>query len=206
MKYYGQFELDKVLHQRYFQNKRNGFFVECGAYNGITECTCLFFEKYLGWTGINIEPLPEIFERLKTNRPNSTNLNVALSNQDVVATFTQAVHPELGMNFGNGSLSHTQDHKNQLVKIGCTFKEYKVQCKRFVDVFENQREIDLFVLDVEGHELSAIEGILKIDEKCLPKVFCIEFPQSGLDNIKQALSKHYNFDMKSHHNAMFVRA
>ena len=103
MKFYGQFSppLDKLLYERYFLNKHSGFFLECGATDGVTESTCKFFEESMKWTGINIEPVPFLFERLIRNRPKAHNLSIALSDRDGKATFTHAVHPLHGWLFGN---------------------------------------------------------------------------------------------------------
>lgn len=205
--YYGQQRLDEVLHRRFFNPKENGFFVECGAYDGLTESTCKFFEESLNWTGLNIEPVPFIFERLLNNRPNCINECVALSDNNNTHMFSHAIHPRLQRNFGNGSLKHTQFHLDELNKEGCTFEQFEVQCRTFDVLFKkhNLPPIDLFVLDVEGHELQALDGILQIPENFLPKVFCIEYTLSGLKEITGRLSKFYNFDDQYEHNAFFLR-
>lgn len=204
--YYGQFGLDKFLFERYFQNKRDGFFVECGALDGNLESTCKFFEESLGWRGMNIEPVPPMFQKLKENRPNSINVNVALSNNDVKSIFKHAVHPQLGLRFGNGSLNHNQKHMEDLIRQKCTFVEYEVQCLKFSSLWaDSKEEIDLFVLDVEGHEISALEGIVKIKESSLPKVFCIEYPHAGLENISNILGSKYKFDVIKNNNAIYLK-
>ena len=114
MKYYGQLELDKVLYETFFKDKRDGFFVECGAYDGVDESTCKFFEETMGWKGLNIEPVPYTFERLIKNRPNTINENYAISSKNGVATFTNPLHPVLGRNFGCGSLKHSEVHWNSI--------------------------------------------------------------------------------------------
>lgn len=35
--FYGQYELDKVIFERFFKDKVNGFFVECVAFDGESE-------------------------------------------------------------------------------------------------------------------------------------------------------------------------
>ena len=80
MKYYGQpfngIPTDQFLHERYFQNKQNGFFIECGAADGFNLSNCKFFEESMGWRGINIEASPVKYAKLIKNRPNSfLNLN-----------------------------------------------------------------------------------------------------------------------------------
>lgn len=75
-------------------------------FDGKTECSCKFFEEFRGWIGYNLEPLPWIFEQLQQNRPNSTNLNVALSDKNCEAEFAAVNHPTFGLNCTNGSLKH----------------------------------------------------------------------------------------------------
>lgn len=205
--FYGQFELDRILYENFFKEKRDGFFVECGAFDGLTECTCKFFEDSLGWTGLNIEPTPYAFGRLSQNRPNCINENCALSSFTGKSKFTNAIHPDLGVHFGNGSLSHSEMHKNELINTGCKFETFEVDCVRFIDLLNKHsiKNIDLFVLDVEGHELDALQGILCIPERSLPKVFCIEHSISGADAITNMLSPYYNYHSKHAHNAFYVR-
>jgi hypothetical protein len=45
--FYSQSGQDKFINNLFFRNKRNGFFVEIGAYNGIDGSNCYFFEKFL---------------------------------------------------------------------------------------------------------------------------------------------------------------
>ena len=90
--YYGQLKIDQYLHTTFFQNVRGGFFIECGACDGVLASTCKFFEDSMGWTGINIEPAPPLFKLLQKKRPKSSNLNIALSDTDTVRTFTHAIH------------------------------------------------------------------------------------------------------------------
>jgi len=63
-------------------------------------------------------------------------------------------------------------------------------------------EIDLLSLDAEGHEIQILEGM--IGSRVLPEVVCVEYPISGLDNIKSIMSEFgYNFNFVSFNNAFF---
>lgn len=209
--YYGQFELDRIIFEKYFKDKRNGYFVECGAFDGVSESTCKFFEESLGWGGINIEPLPYAFNLLLKNRPHCVNFNFALSNYNGTAVFKQAIHPQMGNHFGNGSLKHSKEHLQDLNNQGCSFEDIHVEVRKFSHgnilpwVLCRGKCIDLFVLDVEGHELEALDGILPIPVEFLPKVFCIEYTICGLDNLKEKLKDYYTFDGTYTHNAFFVK-
>jgi hypothetical protein len=59
--------------------KRNGFYIEMGAFDGVQESNTRFFELCLGWKGLLIEASPTTFENLKHNRPHNHLVNVAPS-------------------------------------------------------------------------------------------------------------------------------
>jgi len=48
--------------------KREGFFVEFGATDGVVLSNTLLLEREFGWNGICAEPNPKLFELLKSNR------------------------------------------------------------------------------------------------------------------------------------------
>ena len=59
-------DLDKKLLK--YINYKDGFYIDCGANDGINQSTTWFYEKTLNWRGILIEPIPQVFEMLKKNR------------------------------------------------------------------------------------------------------------------------------------------
>ena len=59
-------DLDKKMLQ--YVNYNNGFYIECGANDGVDQSNTWYFEKYKNWNGILIEPIPRIFSELKKNR------------------------------------------------------------------------------------------------------------------------------------------
>ena len=61
---------DKWIVEEVFKFKKNGFFIECGAYDGITNSACYTLEKNLNWKGICIEANLELFEKANKIRKN----------------------------------------------------------------------------------------------------------------------------------------
>lgn len=59
--------LDLKLHD--YIRFRNGFFVEAGGNDGLSQSNTAYFEHYLNWRGILIEPIPELATRCRENRP-----------------------------------------------------------------------------------------------------------------------------------------
>ena len=49
-------------------NYKNGFFIECGANDGVNQSNTWYFEKKLNWHGILVEPVGNVFDKLKENR------------------------------------------------------------------------------------------------------------------------------------------
>ncbi len=79
---YSQSGQDTFLNETIFKDFKKGTFVDVGAYDEKEGNNTLFFEEKFEWTGINIEPLPSAYEKLKINRPKCINLNVAIDKED----------------------------------------------------------------------------------------------------------------------------
>ena len=161
MKFYGQFNppLDQLLYERYFKDfYGKGVCLECGAVDGVNISSTKFFEESLGWTAINIEAHPGSFEKLIVNRPNSININVALSDT------TGESYLVTGKNFFLRAYLVKENRKN-------TVKVKKDTYKNIIDKLPIDH-IDLMVLDVEGHEKQALNGM--IGSRIIPNFLCVE--------------------------------
>lgn len=64
---YSQFGQDKWVCE-YLNNKRNGYFLDIGAYDGVKLSNTYYMEKELGWNGILVEPQPDQFSKLTSVR------------------------------------------------------------------------------------------------------------------------------------------
>jgi FkbM family methyltransferase len=207
-KYYGQFQppQDQLLLETYFRDEpRDGVFIECGAFDGVTESSCYVFEESLGWSGINVEPCPDIFAMLVNNRVGSRNVWAALSDHVGEAVFYQAVHPIVGNNFGNGSLTHHVAHREELLANGCRFEEYRVPKLTYKELVDGAglTRLDLFVLDVEGHELAAIDGM--VGASVMPRVFCVEHGWLDIDLLDSKLMPlGFRQDRYLHNNLIYL--
>ncbi|MPR11573.1 FkbM family methyltransferase [Microvirga tunisiensis] len=209
MKFYGQFDppVDRFIFERYFPDLgTQGVFVECGAFDGQTECSCRFFEETMGWKGYNLEPVPWIYERLTQNRPMSSNLNVGLSDRTGTQRFQSVVHPVYGRDTTIGAVEHSPALKEYLIAQGCTFEEITINVLAWNDFIHRQKisRIDLMVLDVEGHEASVLDGMR--DSDVLPSVMCVEVGHSGFGILRDILAEMgYEYDVSSNANAFFLR-
>ena len=97
---YGGNAEDVVL-MRAFGDRSGGFFVDVGAGNPAQGSLTKNMVDRLGWRGVNIEPLPEHFERLRTARPGDVALDVAIGERPGLASFFRIV-PGPGKTGGGG--------------------------------------------------------------------------------------------------------
>ncbi len=190
MVFHGQFDppMDRVLWEVALAGSREpGIFLESGALDGRQNSNGLFFEESLGWTGINVEPVPHLFSRLQRHRPKALNLPFALSDRFGFQEISFPAHPVHGDNFGNASLQHTAAHKAVLEKSGCTFTSFMVPTVPFGHLaqFFDIAAIDLFSLDVEGHEMAVLRSMFEAE--AYPRILCVEIDHADADAIRGML-------------------
>ena len=153
---YGQDEKDKFLDTCIFKGFKNGYFVDVGAHDGITFNNTYRFEKYYDWSGINIEPIPNVFKTLVQNRPKSKNLNVAISDKEIISTFIES---QSDMESG---LVESMDPV-QLEKINqrSGSKKFSVKTQLLKNILNGYgiKNINLLSIDVEGAEVGVIKSI-----------------------------------------------
>jgi len=204
-KFYGQWNptVDRVLYENYFKDVRNGFFIECGAGNGIQDSNTKFFEDSLDWSGVCIEPSPVSFDQLTSIRPNTRNLMLGLSDHDGTVTFTEAVN---GSNSSGGAVKYHPKLKAFVSACGYSFKDITIETMRYNTLLTklSVTNVNLLSIDVEGYEASVIAGM--VGATILPNVICIEYTCSGIQRVKRLLAElGYRFDFVSFNNAYFSR-
>lgn len=145
--------LDKKLLK--YLDFKNGFYIELGAYDGLNQSNTYYFEKYLDWTGILIEPSEKQFRKLKRNRSNKNFFyNCACDFQKAklklvdYGLITQNVD-----NIPNKTIEGQNLLNKQKTFITNTFRLDDLIIKSSV------KKIDLLSLDVEGMELNVLQGI-----------------------------------------------
>ncbi len=151
-----------------FLNKRNGFFIEIGANDGIHQSNTFYLEKNKNWYGLLVEPGKEAFSRLIKNR-SGRNIFVNAAcvpfyyekdfiqfNDYYLMGYTESINTD----------NDLIDHKNHSVKYlnqtDQDYASYSVPAKNLNTILlENNapKNIDFFSLDVEGEELSVLEGL-----------------------------------------------
>ena len=155
-KFFSQSGQDKIIKNYFFQNKKDGFFVEIGAYDGIEGSNCYHFEKFMNWKGIAIEPSKLQYEKLKNNR-NCKTINKAISNEIKDVEFIEVVEGLTQMS-GINNENYTA---NELIKKNeqSKTKISKITTSTFEEEIKGNFEIDYLSIDIEGEELDLLKSV-----------------------------------------------
>ena len=135
--------LDKMIYMNFINQKTNdGIMIEIGGHTGDAGgSNTYFFEKYLGFKTILIEPGYENFTKMVKNRPDSININKAVSyNSEIIKLYGD-----------NETATTWKEQKGR--------KTTFVQGEPIRNILENHnlKYVDLFVIDTEGSELTVLE-------------------------------------------------
>jgi len=165
-----------------FKNKENGFYIELGANDGLTQSNSAFFEKHRNWTGILIEPSVKGYELCKLNRPNSICLNYACVSNDFK---DDIISGDFTDNNLMASINGKRLNRHNLIKVPT------VTLEKILDKHLGSKNIDFLSLDTEGYELNILNG-LNLD-KYRPNYMLIEIYSYDYEKICNLLvSKNYS--------------
>lgn len=160
-----------------FESKKNGFFIELGANDGLIQSNTAFFEFNRGWKGVLVEPSQIAYNECLKNRPNSTCFNVACVSNNYKEDIIQG-------DFNDGSLMGSingkrNDNKNLI--------DSKASTLEFILDSVNTPFIDFLSLDTEGYEYDILCGLNL--NKYRPKYMLIEVYSSHYVKITQFLKE-----------------
>jgi FkbM family methyltransferase len=133
--YYSQAGQDKWVID-FFKKKKNGFFLDIGAFDGIDISNTYILEKKYNWDGVCIDADPINFESLKKNR-SCTCIHTAISKENKIVNFRSA-----------GAGGEINENGN-----------LQIQCRTLADVLievNAPKTIDYISLDIEGSEYDAL--------------------------------------------------
>ena len=133
-----------------FQQKQGGYFVELGAFHGVTLSQTYFLEKQRDWRGIIVEPNPMWTKSLMEERQSHV-ITQPVSDKDQLVSF--AVYRD------NPALSRIDDGSG-LPQGDIHF--YKMRARTLSSLLtqmDSPDEIDVVCLDIEGMELKVLDEL-----------------------------------------------
>lgn len=150
--YLGANDQDKWVIEDVYNGKRQGFFVELGAFNGIDVSNTYVLEKQYGWSGICIEADPDNFARLVKER-NCTCVQACVdgASADVDYLYDRA----WGGIVGDDTDIRPDEAARSIEIARSEGRLTTVQTKTLQQILQEYNApkfIDFFSLDVEGAE------------------------------------------------------
>lgn len=157
MKSYAQYQEDLFLVE-FFKGKTHGFYIDIGANNGVDLSNTFLLENEYDWAGVLVEPIPSIFEQMKTARINNRTKSVALN---------CAVHP-------NHNLSHVKFYCQTIFHELSSYKYEPMHAQRIAaeqqarpenevnEILVDTIHIDHLFYHIPGNEVDRVD-FLSID-------------------------------------------
>jgi FkbM family methyltransferase len=182
-------KVSEILQQTYIINYNNLNILECGG-GAAQETNNLCGTNNCYYIEANY---PE-YQELK--RLNYNVYYYALTDKNENLSFTVTSHG------GNSSVSHGELHKKELIDRKSTFTEVIVPGITYKNFIENiiKNNIDILILDVEGHECTILKTFFELDVSQLPKIICIECGYDWIERKTILLKLGYTLDFYEFNN------
>jgi FkbM family methyltransferase len=140
-----------VLHET--RHKRNGYFVEFGATDGVKLSNTCLLEREFGWRGILAEPNPAWHAALRQNRKAAIDERCVFGGSGERVAFAATKYPELativGYEANDGHRQARLDHRVVEVET--------VALNDLLAQHDAPHDIDYISIDTEGSELDILE-------------------------------------------------
>ena len=157
--FFSQAGQDKYIAETLFRSRRGGVFAEIGAFDGVRGSNCLYFEKFLGWSGLIVEPDANWADAIRGRRSGAYEC-AALSDMDGEEDFiaVEAGFLQMGglLRFYDGDMLNANvrgnpAHRESIRKIPALTLATLLEC-------HGMREVDYCSIDVEGAEAGVLGG------------------------------------------------
>ena len=132
--------------------KRNGYFVEFGATNGIDLSNSHLLEKEFGWTGILAEPAKIWHDELTANRSANIEKSCVWKDSDSVLKFSQTTDPEFS------TISDFSSHDHNIREAEHTYDAPTISLADLLEKYQAPQRIDYLSIDTEGSEFDILSS------------------------------------------------
>lgn len=182
-------ELDRKLDA--IIDRDGGFFVEAGAHDGFTQSNTYWLQRFRGWHGLLVEPMPELAAEARLSRPGATVMQCCLVSAD-------ETRQRLRMRFGDLMSMVDGARESDWPTLGTVLgwrdpHDLDVDARTLSSLLDEigAPEVDLLSLDVEGFEGPALRGLEL--QRHAPRYVLVEIHNRDRDRppVDAALSERY---------------
>lgn len=173
LKSYSQEGEDMIL-RRFFEFKKEGFYVDVGAHHPKRFSNTYFFYRK-GWKGINIDAMPGSMKAFEKVRPRDINIEVLISSKKQKLKYYGFNEPAL-----NGSSKELSEQRNNSIGYDVIFtRDLQTQTlQNVLDIYlPKEQIIDFLSIDVEGLDFDVIKSVDL--NKVRPRLILIEILSSS---------------------------
>ena len=172
---------EELIIRDFFQDRREGFFLDVGCAWPTKDSNTYFLERELGWSGIGVDALPDYANGWQRERPSSRFFNYLVT--DHPGPPEKFFRSELP---GISSIAPRKTFSGREVQ----YTEIRVPTTTLTKLLEGNRvaRIDLLSIDIEGAELQALAGF-DID-RFRPELVCIEWFHVGREKVMAYFAAH----------------
>ncbi|MEE2673165.1 MAG: FkbM family methyltransferase [Myxococcota bacterium] len=162
-KTYSQFDEDLIIRD-FFQDRRDGFYLDVGCAWAERASTTYYLEKHLGWSGIGVDAVAEYAPGWAKKRRRAKFFNYLVSDHsDTEDTFYRTNWPSV-----------SSAVKEMAEKFEGGYEEIAVPTITLNRLLEitGVSKIDFLSMDIEGFQMTALKGF--DIQKYQPDLVCIE--------------------------------
>jgi len=183
--YYSQLKQD-VLALVLYKYKKNGFFVEFGACDGIKLSNTLLLEKKYQWNGILAEPCVSYNILLEKNRSSIIDKRAVFGTSHQLLNFKEVIEPSLS---GIESF-FARDKHSKVRKKGITYQVTTVSLFDLLEQNNSPEVIDYLSVDTEGSEFDILKNF-NFNSKYQIKLITVEhnYVKDNRERLKNLLEE-----------------
>jgi FkbM family methyltransferase len=161
------FALDGLDRQVARHVPERGVFIEAGAHDGLTQSNTAMLEFSRGWSGLLVEPIPELARRCRANRPGSIVEQAALVASDFAGEEIRMTYCNRSsiVEGGRGSPAADEDWLERCRRlpdqVGVEQYSVVVPARTLSSLLDRRgiTRVDFLSLDLEGYEANALRGL-----------------------------------------------
>ena len=179
-KLYSQHDEELVIRD-FFQDRRNGTFLDVGCAWPIKASNTFYLEQRLGWRGIAVDALPDYEQAWRKRRRRSRFFNYLVT--DHAGTIESFFRSEL---LGVSTIRPPEEFEGRKLKYD-EIRVPTITLNQLLD--ENEmKKVDFVSMDIEGAELLALAGF--DIERFKPELLCIEAKPQNRAALMQYFATH----------------
>ena len=164
-KYHSLNQLDMKMEK--YLNYNNGYFIELGANDGVSQSNTLFLERYKNWSGLLVEPIKSKFLECKKNRSmqnyifNNACVSFGYKKKFVKMIYLNLMTTCFDLENDINLSKHIKANRKFLKNNEKTphFYAKAITLNKLLKRSLAPKVIDFMSIDVEGTEIEVLKGI-----------------------------------------------